>query len=39
VKVRPSLPKARRLPWNTSADDLQELIGRMPNARRSEFAN
>jgi hypothetical protein len=38
VKVRPYLPKARRLLWNPSADDLQELTGRMPNARRATQA-
>ena len=39
MKVRPYLPKARHLLWNPSADDIQELTGRMPNARRSEFSN
>jgi phosphoenolpyruvate carboxykinase (ATP) len=39
MKVRPLVPEARELTWNPSADDLQELTGEMPNARRSEFGN
>jgi phosphoenolpyruvate carboxykinase (ATP) len=40
VKVsRGSVPKAEEITWNPSAEELQELTSKMPNARRSAFGN
>jgi phosphoenolpyruvate carboxykinase (ATP) len=39
MKVRSYLPAARELTWNPSAEELQQLTGEMPNARKSEFDN
>ena len=36
---RATLPKARSVQFNPSAQELQELTARMPNARRTTFAN
>ncbi len=36
---RATLPKARSVLWNPSPQELKELTGRMPNARRTVFDN
>lgn len=39
MKTRSYVPAARELTWNPSAEELQELTGKMPNARMSAFGN
>jgi phosphoenolpyruvate carboxykinase (ATP) len=39
VKVHSFVPQAEELTWNPTAEDLQQLTGEMPNARRSAFGN
>ena len=39
VKAPAQLPASRSTRWNPSAAELQELTGRMPNARRTVFGN
>jgi phosphoenolpyruvate carboxykinase (ATP) len=39
VKVRSFVPQAEELTWNPSAEELRQLTGEMPNARKSAFGN